>query len=89
MQVQFKTSSHYPDVPPFEMSCVDALAIAHADAKTAYEDLSRHFVKVFQEIDGWHVEYWFRGEGRFHIGGGPHYIIDAKTGEILSKKYYQ
>ena len=76
---------------PARISCDQALAVAHADAVTApiYEDLSRHKVVVRLEDDGWHVEYWFRGEGRFHTGGGPWYVIDATTGAILDKKYYQ
>jgi hypothetical protein len=71
------------------VECDRALAVAHADAVTAYPDLSRHRVEVRLEGDGWHVEYTFRGEGRFHVGGGPHYLIDAETGVILDKKYYQ
>lgn len=71
------------------LSCDRILAIAHADAVTAYADLSTHRIEVHLEFDGWHVEYTFRGIGRFHTGCGPHYVIDSDTGEILSKKYYQ
>jgi hypothetical protein len=73
--------------PPVQ--CDRALAVAHADAVTVYPDLSRHRVEVRLEDDGWHVEYTFRGTGRFHVGGGPHYVISADTGEITDKKYYQ
>lgn len=66
-----------------------ALAIALADGLTAYRDLSRHHIEIQLEDDGWHIEFRFRGTGRFHTGGGPAYVIDANTGEILSKKYYQ
>ena len=77
------------ETPPV-ISCDQALAIAHADAVQAYRDpLHRHRVEVRLESNGWVVEYHFRGTGRFHTGGGPHYVIDATTGEILSKKYYQ
>ena len=70
--------------------CDQALAIAHADAVQAYHDpLTRHRIEVRLEANGWIVEYHFRGTGRFHTGGGPHYVIHAETGEILSKTYYQ
>ena len=71
------------------LGCDKILAIAHADAVTAYDDLSSHRVEIHREDDGWHVEYIFRGNGRYHTGGGPVYLIDATSGEILSKKYYQ
>lgn len=72
------------------VSCDRALAVAHADAVQAYRDPeTRYRIEVRLEADGWHVEYYFRGTGRFHTGGGPHYLIDTTTGEILSKKYYQ
>ncbi|MGL6097513.1 MAG: hypothetical protein ACRC7O_17160 [Fimbriiglobus sp.] len=74
---------------PPAVQCDQALAVAHADATLAYRDLTRHRVEVRLENDGWHVEYSFRGTGRFHTGGGPHYVIDATTGEIVSRKYYQ
>ena len=38
--------------------------------------------------DGWHVEYRDQ-RNRALTGGGPHYLIDATTGAIVSKKYYQ
>jgi hypothetical protein len=75
--------------PPI-IGCDRALAIAHADAVRAYRDpMSHHRIAIHLEPAGWIVEYHFRGNGRFHTGGGPHYVISAETGEILSKKYYQ
>ena len=72
------------------LSCDRILAIAHADAVQAYRDpLTRYRIELHLEPNGWVVEYHFRGDGRFHTGGGPHYVIDATTGEIISKKYYQ
>ena len=44
-------------------------------------------LEVALHDDGWHVEY--RQRKPRHTGGGPHYVIDAATGEIVSKKYYQ
>lgn len=64
-----------------------ALAIAQADATTVYANLTRYRIEVELEPDGWHIAYRLRE--RRVAGGGPHYVIDATTGEILSKKYYQ
>jgi hypothetical protein len=64
-----------------------ALAIAQADAARAYRDLSPFRIQLVLEQDGWHVDYDLK-DARLK-GGGPHYIIDAHTGEILSKRYEQ
>jgi uncharacterized membrane protein YkoI len=64
-----------------------ALRIARLDAETVYRDLSMYRINVFLERDGWHVDYELKDvEAQ---GGGPHYMIDAMTGKILSKKYEQ
>lgn len=65
----------------------EALAIAEADALAAYKDLSIYRIELVQMEDGWHVEYHIKYP--LWAGGGPHYVISAETGEILSKKYYQ
>lgn len=64
-----------------------ALAIAETDALQAYRDLSPYRIDIRLEDDGWHIEY--RIKKPRVAGGGPHYVISAVTGEILSKKYYQ
>jgi hypothetical protein len=64
-----------------------ALQIAEADAIKAYQDLSEFRIEVVLEPDGWHVDYYLKNP-RLH-GGGPHYVIDAVTGAILSKRYEQ
>lgn len=63
------------------------LAIAHADATRVYRDLSTYRIELALEDDGWHVDYELKDE--FLKGGGPHYVLDATTGEILSKSYEQ
>jgi hypothetical protein len=63
------------------------LPIAQADAAGAYRDLSPFRIQLVLEHDGWHVDYDLK-DARLK-GGGPHYIIDAHTGEILSKRYEQ
>lgn len=64
-----------------------ALAIAEADALPVYQDLSPYRIEIKLEADGWHVEY--RIKKPRVAGGGPHYVIDATTGAIVSKRYYQ
>lgn len=64
-----------------------ALAIARLDAEQVYRDLERFRILIALEPDGWHVEYWLKDPNV--QGGGPHYVVDANTGAILSKKYYQ
>lgn len=44
-------------------------------------------LRVALHDDGWHVEY-HQWRPR-HTNGRPHYVIDATTGGIVSKKYYQ
>lgn len=65
----------------------EALEVARLDAESAYRDLSPYRVDVRLGSAGWHIEYWLKDPGV--QGGGPHYIIDAQTGAILSKTYYQ
>jgi hypothetical protein len=64
-----------------------AIAIAEADALPVYGNLDDLTLEVALHADGWHVEYHLRKPR--HAGGGPHYLIDATTGVIVSKKYYQ
>jgi hypothetical protein len=63
------------------------LTIAQADALRAYRDLSAYRIHLVLEEDGWHVDYQVKDPR--HKGGGPHYVIDAHTGAILSKRYEQ
>ena len=64
-----------------------ALGIAQADALKAYQDLSPYRIRLVLEDDGWHVDYDVKNPKS--KGGGPHYVIDAQTGVILSKRYDQ
>jgi hypothetical protein len=64
-----------------------ALKIAREDGEKVYRDLSRFDIRVALEADGWHVDYILKDERA--RGGGPHYVIDALTGGILSKRYEQ
>ena len=64
-----------------------ALAIAQVDAAKAYRDLSAYRIALALESDGWHIDYEVKDPRR--VGGGPHYVIDATTGAIVSKRYEQ
>ncbi|MCI0463574.1 MAG: hypothetical protein L0Z62_42095 [Gemmataceae bacterium] len=72
---------------PITLGGDKALAIAQADAVKAYRDLSGYRIQMELEGDGWHVDYELQ-DPRLK-GGGPHYIIDAVTGAIVSKRYEQ
>jgi hypothetical protein len=63
------------------------LAIAQADAARVYRDLSLYRIQLVLEDDGWHVDYELKNPRL--KGGGPHYIIDAHTGAMISKRYEQ
>jgi hypothetical protein len=63
------------------------LAVAQTDATSVYRDLSPYRIQLVLEDDGWHVDYELK-DPRLK-GGGPHYIIDAQTGVIISKRYEQ
>jgi hypothetical protein len=63
------------------------LGIAQADALQAYQDLSMYRIRLALEPDGWHIDYELKDESL--KGGGPHYVIDASSGTIVSKRYEQ
>jgi hypothetical protein len=77
--------SQTPDHSP--LPCDEVLRIAHRDAEAAYGDLSDYRISLLRQQDGWHVDY--EPTGDLVAGGGPHYVIDATTGQILSKRYEQ
>ncbi len=63
------------------------LKIADKDARSVYKDLSIYRVKAELKKELWYVDYELSNPQM--IGGGPHYIISATTGEILSFRYEQ
>jgi hypothetical protein len=70
-----------------QISCDEALKIARTDAERVYRDLSIYRISVSLENDGWLVDYELKDPQL--NGGGPHYVIDPKTGSIVSKRYEQ
>jgi hypothetical protein len=69
------------------ISCDQALTVAKIDAERVYPDLLAFRITVVFEDDGWHIDYTLK-DTRMN-GGGPHYVIDAMSGKILSKRYEQ
>src|SRR5437763_17182857 len=67
--------------------CDQALQIARLDAEKVYRDLFRFRIEIVLEAGGWHINYILKNPQM--NGGGPHYIIDATSGAIVSKMYYQ
>jgi hypothetical protein len=73
--------------PHTGVTCDEALRVARLDAERAYRDLSYFKILVSREADGWHVDYELKDPT--WNGGGPHYVIDPVTGQIVSKVYEQ
>jgi hypothetical protein len=65
----------------------EAISIAKKDARRAYRDLSPYNVEAMRENDGWHVDFVLKNDRT--EGGGAHYIIDARDGHIIKKRYDQ
>jgi GNAT superfamily N-acetyltransferase len=93
VQNQEEASPHAPKtVAPQKpqspsLSCDQALKIAREDAEKVYRDLLRYHIRLALEADGWHVDYDLKDPRA--RGCGPHYIIDAASGAIVSKRYEQ
>jgi hypothetical protein len=73
--------------PQANIACDRALRIAHTDAERVYRDLFLYRISISLEDDGWRVDYELKNPDL--NGGGPHYLIDAHSGEIVSKRYDQ
>jgi hypothetical protein len=69
------------------LGVAEVLRIAHQDAQTVYLDLSGFKITLTPCLDGWHVDYDLTGP--LSAGGGPHYVIDSCTGDILARRYEQ
>ena len=73
--------------PAHALASDEALRIARADAERVYRELHLYRIGITLEPDGWHIDYDLKDPNA--NGGGPHYVIDATTGAIVSKKYHQ
>lgn len=65
----------------------EALKIAKEDAQQIYRDLSIYKIKAELKDEKWFVDYNLSNPQM--VGGGPHYVISAKTGKIISYRYEQ
>ena len=64
-----------------------AREIAAAEAGQAYVDLSPYTVTARLDGGSWLVDYDLTDETL--LGGGPHFVIDASSGEITARRYEQ
>jgi hypothetical protein len=69
------------------LGVAEVLRIANHDAQTVYHDLSGFKITLTPCPDGWHVDYDLTHS--LSAGGGPHYVIDPQTGDILARRYEQ
>jgi hypothetical protein len=70
-----------------ELIVSDLLRIAHQDAQAVYGDLSPFKITLTPQPGRWQVDFDITDP--VSAGGGPHYVIDSRTGEILSRRYEQ
>ena len=88
--IRFDSVDEVLDTEPPAIDPGHAISICHADALAHYSHLHHCRIEIYLEKDGWHVAYWIQQRNGSRVTGGcPHYVIDANTGEILDKKYYQ
>jgi hypothetical protein len=73
--------------PAAPLAVSEVLRIAQQDAESVYRDLSDMKIILTLRGDVWHVDYELTDP--LSAGGGPHYVIDANTGAIVSKHYDQ
>lgn len=70
------------------ITSVEALMIARTDARLVYRDIDFLYrIDMRLMPDGWHIDFEFKDDSA--NSGGPHYVIDADTGKITSKRYEQ
>jgi hypothetical protein len=72
---------------PTKIEKEQALEIARRDALLAYRDLNPYDVRIELRDGNWNIDYQLQDKKA--QGGGPHYVISAETGAILSKRYEQ
>ena len=84
-----KKTTIMPTMTPSKttLAVADVLRIAHQDAEAVYRDVSGFKITLQPCADGWHVDYCLTDP--LSAGGGPHYIIDRHTGDILARRYEQ
>ena len=69
------------------LAVTEVLRSAQGDAAATYRDLSGFKITLTPSPDGRHVDYDLTDP--LSAGGGPHYVINPHTGEIVSLRYEQ
>ena len=64
-----------------------AREIAAAEAGQAYHDLGIYTVTAHRDGGEWFVDYELTDP--MSLGGGPHFVIDARSGKITGRRYEQ
>jgi len=73
--------------PGASLGVADVLRIAQEDAQEAYGDFSAFKITLCRCADGWHVHFDLMD--LLYAGGGPHYVIDPDTGNVVTRRYEQ
>jgi hypothetical protein len=82
------TTTSSANISQAGLTSVEALVIARTDARRIYRDLDFLYkIDMCLTDDAWHIDFEFKDESA--NSGGPHYVIDAQNGNILSKRYDQ
>jgi hypothetical protein len=69
-----------------EQARAKAISATRADAERAYGDLSGFTVEAAKEGQLWRIKYLPK---RITNGGAPSYLVDERTGVLVSKVYTQ
>lgn len=64
-----------------------ARAIADQRARGVYRDLSIYDVSATLADGLWYVDYELKDPES--LGGGPHFVISAETGEVVGRRFEQ
>ena len=65
----------------------ETISIAMKNAGQVYRDLSVYRVEAVLKEGKWYVDFEFADKDM--DGGGPHFVIDAETGEIIGSRFDQ
>jgi hypothetical protein len=71
----------------FMITKEEAIKIANKNAAMYYRDLSIYEITVQPADSNWKVDYELKDSKL--DGGGPHYIISGKSGEIIESHFHQ
>lgn len=64
-----------------------AMEVAKQNAQLYYKDLSIYIITIQQVDSNWKVDYELKDATL--DGGGPHYIISGKSGDIIKSHFDQ